>query len=399
MNNVSNQNKSNRTIMVLALFVCVMTNISQMPLIVNAGYTRYFSVPLWAGLALVCLFTLKVIPYFNIKNLFFLVFAFVAYYFIARFFNNSYSNSALPYPIFLSFFVLFVGYLVGQFLDIDDIDSLLTAYVISLTLVCIDVFRTYVFGVDMGALTYAYASKNSVSQILLSAWIIILLHKFGKTTGFIKNTYYILFFALLTITLLGLKSRATIIGMPVAIVWVLMHGKQDRKIKRIIILIVIAVVVFLLIRPQYYDMLVNNILLGNRSASSLEDLSSGRYSQWQNFGNDFKDTWLFGQGSAARESFVLTALLEFGVVGGGFIFALALSPLWWCLRRFNHINPFYLFFSSLAIVYIMNGVFEQLAPFGPGVKCYLLWFLFGIFLNDHMNWPDDEEQLEAWHEK
>ena len=371
--------------MVLVLFVCVMTNLSQMPLIVNAGYTRYFSVPLWAALALVCLIILKVIPYSNIKNQFFIVFVFAAYYLIGSIFNKSYSNSELPYPIFLSSFVLFVGYLVGQFLDIDDVDLLLTACVISITPVCIDVFRTYVYGVDMGDLVYAYASKNSVSQILLSAWIIILLRKFGKTTGFIKNVYYFLFFVLLTITLLGLKSRATIIGIPVAIIWILMHGKQDRKIKYIIILIMIAVVVFLLVMPQYYDMLVNNILLGNRSSSSLEDLTSGRYSQWQNFGNDFKDTWLLGQGSAARESIVLTALLEFGVVGGGFIFALALSPLWWCLRKFNHKNPFYLFFSSLAIVYIVNGVFEQLAPFGPGVKCYLLWFLFGIFLNDHMN--------------
>lgn len=377
--------------MVFTLFVCVMTNISQMPVIVNAGYTRYFSVPLWTVLALVCVIKLKVIPYSNIKNLFILVVVFAAYYFIASIFNHRYLYSALPYPIFLSSFVLFVGYLVGRFLDINDIDSLLTACAISITPVCIDVFRMYVVSVDMSALTYAYASKNSVSQILLSAWIIILLRKFGKTTGFIKNVYYVLFVVLLTITLLGLKSRATIIGIPVAIIWVLMHGKQDRKMQRIIILIMIALVVFLLIMPQYYDMLVNNILLGNRSASNLEALTSGRYSQWQNFGNDFKDAWMFGKGSDARESIVLTALLEFGVVGGCLIFALALSPLWWCLKRFNHKNPFYLFFSSLAIVYIMNGVFEQLAPFGPGVKCYLLWFLFGIFLNDHMNWPDDEE--------
>lgn len=63
-----------------------------------------------------------------------------------------------------------------------------------------------------------------------------------------------------------------------------------------------------------------------------------------NFGEEFKNNWLFGQGSAARESLVLTALLEFGVVGGSLIFAMALSPLWWCLRKFNRYNPLYLFF-------------------------------------------------------
>lgn len=387
MNNINVQKNSNRLIMPLILLVCAMTNISQMPVIVNAGYARYFSIPLWIILAVNCLLILKGIPYLHIKRLLFLLEIFAIYYFIARLFDNHYAYSALPYPIFLSIFVLFVGYLAGQFLFIDDIDLILTIYVLSSTFVCINVFEKYVFGIDMGALTYAYASKNSVSQILFSSWLIILLKKFGKTSGFIKNTYYVLFFVLLTITLLGLKSRATIIGMPIAIIWVLMHGKMDRKVNRIIILLLIAVIALLLIKPQYYDMLVNNIFLGNRSVNSLDDISSGRFSQWENFGKEFKNSWLFGQGSAARESLVLTALLEFGVIGGCLIFVLALSPLWWCLARFNRANPFYLFFSSLAIVYIINGVFEQLAPFGPGVKCYLLWFLFGILLNDHMNWP------------
>lgn len=395
MNNIEFQNKPNRTILYLVIFVCVMTNMSQMPAIVQAGYTRFFSVPLWVMLALSCMISLKKIPYYDIKNIFFLFFLFGAYYYIARIINNDYARSALPSPIFMCFFIIFVGYLAGRFFEIRDIDSILTAYVISSSVVCLDVFRTYVFGTDMSALTYSYASKNSVSQILLSCWIIILLRKFGKTTGLIKNVYYIAVFLLLTITMLGLKSRATIIGMPVVIVWILVNGKIDRKIKRIIIPIIIAVVAFLLIKPQYYEMLVNNILFANRSGGSLEDLTSGRYSQWQNFGDEFKDIWMFGKGSAARESLVLTALLEFGVIGGSLIFVLALCPLWWCFRKFNRNNSFYLFFSSIAIVYIMNGVFEQLAPFGPGVKCYLLWFLFGIFLNIHMNWPDDEEQLEV----
>lgn len=396
MNKKKTQCKLNNMMLHLVLLVCAMTNISQMPLIVNTGYTRYFSTPLWFGLAVVSLLILKVIPYSHIKKLFFLVVAFALYFFIASLMNNNYFNSELPYPIFLAFFVLFIGYLVGRFLTIDDTDEILTVYVISSTLVCIDVFKSYVLGVDMEALTYAYASKNSVSQILLSAWIIILLRKFGKVKGFIKNLYYILYFILLTITLLGLKSRATIIGIPIVIFWVLIHGKLDRKVRYIIILIVIMAVILLSIKPQYYDMLVNNILLGNRSASSLDDLSSGRYSQWENFGNDFKNNWLFGQGSAARESLILTALLEFGIIGGSMIFSLALSPLVWCLTKFKRSHPFYLFFSSLAITYITNGIFEQLAPFGPGVKCYLLWFLFGIFLNDHMNRSLYEEKMEVW---
>ena len=32
----------------------------------------------------------------------------------------------------------------------------------------------------------------------------------------------------------------------------------------------------------------------------------------------------------------------------------------------------------LTAAYFTNGFFECLSPFGPGVKCYFLWLLFGL---------------------
>lgn len=386
--------KENKSFVSLVIFVCILTNISQMPAIVNAGYTRFFSVPLWALLGIVCFIKQKKIPYHDISKQIMLFLLFGIYYGIATVINSSFSKSSLPYPILLCCYIMIVGYSVGNLITISSIDAVLTGYVISVAFVCLDIFRTYVYGRSLSVMTFAYASKNSVSQLLLSAWLIVFFIKFGKTKGLLKRVFYISLFFLLTITLLGLKSRATIIGMPVAVIWALAHGKIDRKAKRAVILIVVSVTLLLIFRPQYYDMLINNILLNNRSASNLQEISSGRYSQWQNFGSEFKDSWFFGKGSSARESLVLTALLEFGVVGGSLIFALALSPLRWFLKGFDPQNPYYLFCSSLAIVYVMNGIFEQLAPFGPGVKCYLLWFLYGVFSHNHMNWINDEALVE-----
>ena len=34
----------------------------------------------------------------------------------------------------------------------------------------------------------------------------------------------------------------------------------------------------------------------------------------------------------------------------------------------------------LNILLLTNGLFEELSPFGPGVKCYLLWMITGIYL-------------------
>ena len=32
----------------------------------------------------------------------------------------------------------------------------------------------------------------------------------------------------------------------------------------------------------------------------------------------------------------------------------------------------------LTIITLSNSLFEELAPFGPGVKCYLLWVVTGL---------------------
>jgi hypothetical protein len=311
-------------------------------------------------------------------------FLFAVYYYIALIFNGSYANSGLRYPIFLSIFVFIVGYLSGKFLFEKDIELICTMYAVSGIVVCIDVFFKYVYGRDLTSIIYAYSSKNSVSQILLTTWIIVLLIKFPKMSGFIRKAFYITSFALLTVTLLGLRSRATIIGIPIVLFWVILNGKLNRKLKNIILLLIVATVIFFLLKPNIYDWIVNNIIYGGRDASNLESLSSGRASQWMSFGEEFKDSWMFGHGADAKESLILTALLEYGILGGSLIFSLAVYPFAWGLKCLIRQHPYYLLFMSIALVYCSNGIFEQLAPFGPGVKCYFLWFLFGILKNDNM---------------
>lgn len=37
---------------------------------------------------------------------------------------------------------------------------------------------------------------------------------------------------------------------------------------------------------------------------------------------------------------------------------------------------------SIEFYTIVNGLFEELAPFGPGVKCFSLWFYFGFYIGN-----------------
>ena len=60
---------------------------------------------------------------------------------------------------------------------------------------------------------------------------------------------------------------------------------------------------------------------------------------------------------------------------------IAIYPLVWGLKRKAMIEPLYIIFIAIALTYIQNGITEQLAPFGPGVKCYVLWFMMGTLVS------------------
>ena len=170
--------------------------------------------------------------------------------------------------------------------------------------------------------------------------------------------------------------------------WLILHGKMNKQLRNTIFAILLFVLFFLIFNPRYMEILIYDVLLGGRDISNLNDISSGRASEWQTFFSDFINKPFLGHGRMKRESLILTSLLEFGLLGGGAILIIACWPLYWAIRYFRKKNSDYLIFSSIAIVYLINGIFEQLAPFGPGVKCYFLWFLLGIYISRVSNNSD-----------
>ena len=142
----------------------------------------------------------------------------------------------------------------------------------------------------------------------------------------------------------------------------------------------VLVLMYILLKPGLYDTLVNDIILGGRESDSLDDISSGRWSEWQNFFIDLGDNWLFGNGRMKRESLILTAILEYGIPMGLTIIMVAISPLRFAVLRLKAKKRVIVVLFYVALCYFLNAVFEQLAPFGPGVKCYFMWLLFGVLL-------------------
>jgi hypothetical protein len=119
---------------------------------------------------------------------------------------------------------------------------------------------------------------------------------------------------------------------------------------------------------------------------SFAEASSGRGEQWLNLFYEMRRYPLIGDGKTERESLILTALIQFGLLGGVPIILYSLWPLrksMQLIKLYKSKHVFCLFCISVA--YSVDSIFEQLAPFGPGVRCFFLWLLFGILMtNDNL---------------
>ena len=368
--------------------VVFLTNIGQTPTLIDNFQTRIMIIPLWLIFAAICILKNHILYLGKSKFVWILAGWWTIIYLVGSLFINGYSNSDLPYTIYLSLFILLTGLMAGNSLKNNDMERIFTAYVLSGMIVCVDTFLTYVYGRSFAGRVYSYDSKNSVSQILLTVWVVILICKFRMGLETRKKILYAGEFLLLTVTLIGLKSRASLIAIPVVLMWLILHGKMNKQLRNTIFAILLFVLFFLIFNPRYMEILIYDVLLGGRDISNLNDISSGRASEWQTFFSDFINKPFLGHGRMKRESLILTSLLEFGLLGGGAILIIACWPLYWAIRYFRKKNSDYLIFSSIAIVYLINGIFEQLAPFGPGVKCYFLWFLLGIYISRVSNNSD-----------
>lgn len=66
----------------------------------------------------------------------------------------------------------------------------------------------------------------------------------------------------------------------------------------------------------------------------------------------------------------LDALIETGIIGGVLFNIIALSPIVYSIKSYIcYRQPIDFLLIIIGICYYHYGLFEQLAPFGPGVKC------------------------------
>ncbi len=373
------QNSSKFTFFSLLLIIVIaLTNLSQIPFFVNQGVTQIIIFPIWIFLLLYCVTTNKAPQIRGIKTFIIFLSLFIFLYISMSLIDNAYTRSSLPYAMLIATFILVISTCLGKHITQHELDQIYTTYIISTFILGLIVYRTYIFGQSIEGNIYLYEEKNSISQILLTAWVLILFTKFHAQKLIIK-LIYILIFLFITYELLVLKSRATIIAIPITLIIGIINGKYVYNLRKTAIIITIIILMFLIFKSDVWRYIIDNIIFVGRDHHDLNNISSGRADEWQNFWNDWKYP-LMGQGRCKRESLILTSLLEFGIIGGLPILLIALQPMLFSMKWYkflkSDINFIILF--TISINYCLNGIFEQLAPFGPGAKCYFLWFMYGI---------------------
>ena len=356
---------------------CFVTVISQLPMFVNQGISSPISQSIW----IVAIIALLIKGDFNISEkikapilvtMVFMLFSLSMY--LIR--GGGYIDSSLFQNFLLSVFIFLISIKCSSKITRKGLERIEKLYVIATVLVTIQVYFKYLKGSSFYQIEYLYGSKNSVSVIIITAMIICFtLGWKGNILHKIFNSLIICFFIY---ALLALKCRAVIVSIPLVFIFSILIAPVPKKIK-IFLSIILGIMAIVLLNPKVYDLVVNNVLMGGRG--NLVDASSGRWDMWASFAEDLNKNLFLGDGKSFRESFFLAVYLQYGIVIGTMIIIYAIMPLIGSLSLFKKtkdIDVYILFVISF--VYIIDAVFEELAPFGPGVRCFYLWMLYGIII-------------------
>ena len=194
------------------------TVLSQLPQIVNAGYSSMLSRVIWIfGAAVVILCSKRVFIAKQFAGAFLMaitlfVFSFVQFLTVKTSFVSSLSSCIL-----LSIFVLFVSLMFGCHITGRDLKLIARCYVIASTIMAIDLLFTTLRNVDLSSSVYAYASKNSAGVILFTGFVLALVYGFKRRKR-LNNVLNLGIIALHFLVVLFLKTRAMIVCFPIVLV-------------------------------------------------------------------------------------------------------------------------------------------------------------------------------------
>ena len=372
---------------ILLSLTVLITNFSQLPYLVENQITQLINYPIWICLIIysflkmsrniskeICLFVL-------------LGFAFIFGQILstAYYQNFDYIATSLSVPYYMSLVVLIVSYLIAKNkLTHNDMNCIFETFVLSAMVLAVNIFINIMANdVSLIGSAYAYSSKNSVSQILFTGFLIIAICLHRNSNNITKNIILIVSAIFLTVVLVMLKSRATLLGYVIFAFYYLYFEELKTKIKLLFCFLSIIFFVYIYGGIDIIFFFIDNFVMAGRDINDLDSLSSNRISIIKTFPYLIDGHEILGIGDIYFECFYLSAYLQHGIFG--FILILtALLPIYFSYKNFERNNSLSELLLLITITYAINGVFEGVAPFGPGSKCYFLWMILGVTIGKNV---------------
>jgi len=359
--------------------VCLLSVISQIPFIYQNSILSMIPNIAWVFLTL---FLIKIKGNrIKLNAVLILPIIFDIYCIVAQItLGNNYISSNLFKPINMCTFLFLVGNLISDYFDRKSLVIFSKYYIIGTVITSLFVYVQYFLGKSIT--NGGYGGKNSLATIVLLALILLVMlwkelidNRIKKIMGILGLVFFVYF-------LLILKSRTVLFNLLIFIIYYIFSSNTSLKNKVILITILVIAYIYIMQNEQIYDLFVNKILLNGKDANNLNDITSNRMDHLDVFLNLFPNHELFGIGGHYLESFPLTALLSYGILGSIWIFVFALLPIYYGIKGIYYKNKDKLFSIILILIsasLIINGIAEEQPPFGPGIKCFVMWFLFGIY--------------------
>lgn len=307
-----------------------------------------------------------------------LVLTFDCYCMAMDIFSGSYLSTVHTRNVNISMFIMVIGYLLPQYVDVGKIKKALVVYVAAVTVLMAVVYQHSFSGTQLMDINgYAYVSKNSLGPILLSAMILIakLYETSLRPQAIIKYTLL----ALMGVFITMMMNRASMVGAVLLLLFNLAFMKIPFKRKFYAALGIVAASAYVLQNNQIklYLMQVTGIESFMQSGD-LDRLSAGRMSIFDGGLSLFKAHPFFGVGHTYVENFQLSVLVHFGLAGGSILLLLSFIPLYkFAIRNRLHPDKLVQTISLLVLSLTINSLFEEESPFGPGVRSFITWFLVG----------------------
>lgn len=349
--------------------------LSQLPIFLESGASDYMKM-FWLVPALVIIpQTLKSLSNGNIRIFLLFVIIFFLYCFLLEAFQNIKYIGADLNNILISFFIFTVSFCYFK-LNHSQKDINIICFVL-LTVSGIVAFIIYTSASLVSTLDeaiYAYNNKNSMGQILLSNIIFCsFMYKLDKKWLILFKWLAIVF---IIVVMFLLKSRSTILGFFFVILYFVFSQKYLKYRFYLFGFLFVSVLIVLNSRSMY-EMLVENILFANQDVTDINALSSSRVDRYPFYISGFMQSPLIGNGNRYFDCMPLIMLYQYGILGTSIVFLFILK-MYISINKIKNDTILNLSAYLLLCVFLINSLFEAQPPFGPGIKCFLLWMTMGF---------------------